>query len=63
MALIKDEDCIVRTDGTLICLERDTGKLICLQKSEITTADVSKEELLELAQLLGKPRAFLGGVI
>jgi len=53
MAIIKDEDCIERKDGTLICMDRDTGKLICLTKSEITTADVSKEELLQLAQLLG----------
>jgi len=57
MAIIKDEDCIAREDGTLICLERDTGKLMCLTKSEITTADVSKEELLELVKLLlGKPK-------
>jgi len=56
VAIIKEEDCIVREDGTLICLDRDTGKLICLTKTEITTADVSKEELLELAKLMGKPR-------
>jgi len=56
MSVIRDEDCIAREDGTLICLERDTGKLICLVKNEITTADVSKEELLKLIQLMGKPR-------
>jgi hypothetical protein len=56
MAIIKEEDCVERDDGTLICLDRDTGKLICLTKSEITTADVSKEELPKLAQLMGKPR-------
>jgi len=56
MSIIKDEDCITREDGTLICLDRDTGKLMCLTKSEITTADVSKEELLKLAQLMGRPR-------
>jgi hypothetical protein len=56
MAIIKDDDCIVRKDGTLICIDRSTGKLISLTKSEITTADVSKEELLELVQLMGKQR-------
>ena len=56
MAIIKDDDCITREDGTLICLDRDTGKLICLTRNEITTADVSKEELLKLVQLMGKPR-------
>jgi hypothetical protein len=54
MSIIKEEDCIVRKDGTLVCIDRNTGKLICLTKSEITTADVSKEELLELAQLMRK---------
>ena len=56
MSIIRDEDCIVRHDGNLICIDRDTGKLICLTKKEITTADVSKDELLELALLMGKPR-------
>ena len=56
MAIIRDDDCITREDGTLICLDRDTGKLISLTKNEITTADVSKEELLKLVQLMGKPR-------
>ena len=56
MSIIKDEDCITRADGTLICIDRDTGKLMCLTKSEITTADVSKDELFELALLMGKPR-------
>jgi len=56
MAIIKDEDCIIRNDGNLICIDRDTEKLICLTKKEITTADVSKEELLELALLMSKPK-------
>jgi len=57
MAIIKDEDCIVREDGTLICWDRDEECLLLLDKKIITTADVSKEELLELTKLMGKPRA------
>ena len=56
MAIIKDEDCIVREDGTLICWDRDEECLLLLDKKIITTADVSKEELLELTKLMGKPR-------
>ena len=56
MSIIRDEDCISRNNGDLICIERDSGKLICLTKKEITTADVSKDELLELALLMGKPK-------
>ena len=56
MPIIKDEDCITRADGTLICIDRENGKLTRMTKSEITTADVSKEELFELALLMGKPR-------
>ena len=56
MPIIKDEDCIARADGTLICIDRENGKLTRMTKSDITTADVSKEELLELALLIGKPK-------
>ena len=56
MAILRDEDCIVREDGSLICLDRETGKLVCLIKSEIKIADVSKEELFKLALLMGKTR-------
>ena len=59
MPIIKDKDCIIRKDGTLICLERKTGKLLSYIKKEISTADVSKEELLELAKLLGKEKTYL----
>ena len=56
MAVIKDEDCIVREDGTLICWDREEECLLLLNKQKITAADVSKEELLELAKLMGKHR-------
>ena len=57
MAIIRDEDCIVRADGTLVCWDRDEECLLLLDKKKITAADVSKEELLELTKLMGRPRA------
>jgi hypothetical protein len=54
------ENCIARKDGTYICIDRAANKLLRFTKpdiiDEITTADVSKEELLELAILMGKPK-------
>jgi hypothetical protein len=56
MAIIKDDDCIAREDGTLICWDREDECFLLLNKQKITTADISKDELAKLIALMGKPR-------
>jgi hypothetical protein len=56
MSIVRDEDCIVRQDGTLVCWDREEGCFLLLNKQKITTADLSKDELAELVALMGKPR-------
>jgi hypothetical protein len=56
MAIIKDDDCITREDGTLICWDREDECFLLLNKQKITTAELSKDELAKLVALMGKPR-------
>jgi len=54
MGIAKDDDCVERFDGTLVCWDRDDECLVLLNKKKITAADVTKDELLALARLMGK---------
>ena len=54
MAIIKDEDCIRRKDGSYVCWDREQDKLIFMQKREGTFEELSAEETKELMTIVGK---------
>jgi hypothetical protein len=56
MGVVKDEDCITKKDGSLICWDREENCILLFNKKKATAADVSKEELIELIALVGKPK-------
>ena len=56
MAIVKDEDCIRRKDGSYACWDREQEKLIFMQKREGSFEELSLEETRELMIIVGKTR-------
>ena len=56
MSIIKDDDCIIRSDGSLLCFDAQENKIILFKKQVVTGDDVSKAEMMELLKLTHKKR-------
>jgi len=54
MAIIKDEDCIRRNDGSYVCWDREQDKLIFMQKREGSFEELTAEETKKLMTIVGK---------